>query len=120
MATPRCAGAARSARGLDLDAAAALAQRILHAVGGTPAPPIDDTRARATASLGYAPCPWRRPQGAEAAAEADDGAAYDFVISLADAGTYLSKLDGRNRAVGVLRPEDGRGVRLQLLAGPAD
>ncbi len=129
------------ARGLDLDDAAALAERILHAVGGTPVLLADGTRLRVTASLGYAPCPWRMAEGPEAASEADDGAAHDFVIGLADAGAYLSKLDGRNRAVGVLpgpdpeararldgvalgpgalRPEDGRGVLLRLLSGPTD
>jgi two-component system, chemotaxis family, response regulator WspR len=128
------------ARGLDPEDAAALAQRILQAVGGTPVELADGTRLRVTASLGYAPCPWRSPTGPEPLSGDDEGAAHDFAISLADAGAYLSKLDGRNRAVGVLpgpdaeararlagialgpgalRPEDGRGVLLHLLAGPS-
>lgn len=64
----------------------------------------------------------------------------DHVLNLADIGLYLSKFEGRNRACGVfpgpdasvvgriidldidlhgLRREDGRGVRLLTIQGPA-
>jgi two-component system chemotaxis family response regulator WspR len=126
------------ARGIDAEGARTLAHRILEAIGGEMiAFPGGDLRV--TASLGYAPCPWRAATESAADSEAASADAHDFAISLADAGAYLAKLDGRNRAYGalpgpdlhfrerlggvslgpgVLRPEDGRGVSLVAVAGP--
>lgn len=126
------------ARGIDGPGAQTLAQRILEAIGGKPID-VPGGALRVTASLGYAPCPWRAATEAAADREAANGDAHDFAISLADAGAYLAKLDGRNRAYGVLpgpdldfrerlagvslgpgvlRPENGRGVSLAPALGP--
>lgn len=119
------------ARGLDSNSARVLAERILHSIA-EPAIPIGEGRAlRISCSLGYAPCPF--------GAHSDTAEAHTLTIALADAGAYLSKLDGRNRAFGVLpgpdagfverlteisvgpgilRPEDGKGVHLVAINGP--
>ncbi|MBK8069567.1 MAG: diguanylate cyclase [Rhodanobacteraceae bacterium] len=121
------------ARGLSDDAAAALAERMLRAVGSQPVPVPLLEPLTISASLGYANWPW---PGRDAPAQVD----HHLAIGLADAGAYLAKLDGRNRGFGilpgpdpsfrrdlasislgpgVLRPEDGRGVQLVPIAGPA-
>lgn len=120
------------ARGLDDDAAAALAARMLHAIGSRPVPVPLLEPLTISASLGYANWPWPERNGP---AHED----HHLAIGLADAGAYLAKLDGRNRGFGilpgpdpsfrrdlasinlgpgVLRPEDGRGVHLLAIAGP--
>ena len=123
------------ARGLDASGAEALARRILDVIADVPVALAGRDPLRVTISLGYTPWPW--PDAPTAAgAHSDDS---HLAISLADAGTYLAKLDGRNRAFGVLpgsdpefrarlaeitlgpgelRVQDGRGVRLLTLAGP--
>jgi len=123
------------ARGLDAGGAKMLAQRILSAVAAHPIELPAANPIYVTASLGYANWPWSSdPQTAR-----EQAAEYHLAIGLADAGTYLAKLDGRNRAFGVLpgpddafsarlasvnlgpgvlRQEDGRGVNLVALSGP--
>lgn len=119
-----------AARGLDDDGARALAERILHSVADPPVTIGDGRTLHLSCSLGYAPCPFAASGGSDA---------HTLSIALADAGAYLSKLDGRNRAFGVLpgpdpafgarlgeisvgpgmlRPEDGKGVQLVALHGP--
>lgn len=130
-------------RGLNEDSARSLAERILKAVAGTPIALPGNRHLNVTASLGYAPAPWHWPDGGEIEGDvgsqhATESADHLLAIALADAGAYLSKLDGRNRGFGVLpgpdpefrkrlasislgpgvlRPEDGRGVRLVAIAG---
>lgn len=120
------------ARGLGDEAAAALAARMLHAIGSRPVTLPVHEPLEISASLGYACWPWPDREGP---AHID----HHLAIGLADAGAYLAKLDGRNRGFGilpgpdpsfarelasislgpgVLRPEDGRGVRLIAIAGP--
>jgi len=120
------------ARGIDLDGAQVLAQRLLNAIAEAPIRLPSGPVMHVTASLGYAPWPWT----ADLNVVNPD---HQLVIGLADAGTYLAKLDGRNRAFGVLpgpdadfatrlsninlgpgvlRPEDGKGVHLVALLGP--
>lgn len=121
------------ARGLDDEAAAVLAQRIMQAVAAVPIVIPRGPTLRVTASLGFASSPWWREERTE-------DIEHQLSIALADAGTYLSKTDGRNRAVGILpgpdesfseridrislgpgllRQEDGRGVRLVKIVGPS-
>ncbi|MCC6593314.1 MAG: diguanylate cyclase, partial [Xanthomonadales bacterium] len=120
------------ARALDSAAARALGTRILQLIGTQAFALPGREPLRVTASLGYASWPW--PDGCDV--DQDD---HQLAISLADAGAYLAKLDGRNCGFGVLpgpdhsfrarlpdivlgpgalRPEDGRGVRLVALPGP--
>lgn len=127
------------ARGLNPDRAHALADRILTLIANEPVSGPGGQLLRITASLGYAPCPWNATADVAADSKADNEA-HALTIALADAGAYLSKLDGRNRGFGVLpgpdsqflsrlesislgpgvlRPEDGRGVRLVAVTGPA-
>ncbi len=118
------------ARGLDDAAAAVLAERIMAVVSGAPVAMPRGLTLRVTISLGFASFPWHR----------DAHTDYPSTIALADAGTYLSKTDGRNRAVGILpgpeaadlderierislgpgllRQENGRSVRLVEIPGP--
>jgi two-component system chemotaxis family response regulator WspR len=113
--------------------ARSLARRILHAVGGEMQALPTGRPIQVTCSLGFAPMPWRRQEsGAELAPEQ--------LLNLADFALYLSKLEGRNRGVGVypgsdsgfvermgrlatspraLRDEHGRGVELHNIPGPA-
>jgi len=123
------------ARGLDASGAEVLALRILRAVAEHPIELSTQGPIHVTASLGYVNWPW----SSEPNAAAEQAAEYQLAIGLADAGAYLAKLDGRNRAFGVLRgpddgfsarlasvnlgpgvlrQEDGRGVHLILLCGP--
>jgi len=122
------------ARDLDARGAQVLARRILEAVALTAIAVPSREALHVTASLGYAPWPWT--------ADADDDPQGDphLAIALADAGTYLAKIEGRNRAFGVLpgpdaafrdqlasislspgvlRADDGRGVRLVAIGGPS-
>jgi two-component system chemotaxis family response regulator WspR len=116
------------ARGHDEAGAIRMATRILDAIGTEPIRLPGGRDLRVTCSLGFAQFPWR-------------GAALslDRLLGLADAGAYLCKREGRNRACGVfpgdehggprrvagcdpdpqvLLEEDGRGVRLVRLPGP--
>ncbi|HWS25990.1 MAG TPA: diguanylate cyclase [Xanthomonadales bacterium] len=124
------------AHGLDADGSIALAGRILSAVAQTPFALPGREPLHVTISLGFTPWPWMvEPNTGQEATHNEH-----LAIALADAGTYLAKLDGRNRAFGVfpgpdadfhqrladinlgpgvLRPEDGRGVRLVSWAGPS-
>jgi two-component system chemotaxis family response regulator WspR len=120
------------ARGIDIAGASVLAQRLLNAIATEPIRLASGQSLHITASLGFAPWPW---SDSIAGGNPD----HQLVIGLADAGTYLAKLEGRNRAYGVLpgpdadfadrlsninlgpgilRPEDGKGVRLVTLLGP--
>jgi len=121
------------ARDLDDQGAQVLARRILESVALTAIAVPGREALFVTASLGYAPWPWsshghEHPEGDQ-----------HLAIALADAGTYLAKIEGRNRAFGVLpgpdsafadrlasislspgvlRADDGRGVCLTAIAGP--
>lgn len=120
------------ARGIDAAGASILAQRILAAIGSEPVRLPSGQPIQISASLGFAPWPWNTLPGTI-------NPDHQLVIGLADAGTYLAKLDGRNRAYGVLpgpdpefadrlsninlgpgvlRVEDGKGVELVALLGP--
>lgn len=119
------------ARGLDDAAAEVLAGRILQAVSKRPVMLPNGLALKVTASLGYASSPWHDDTKA-------NRVEHQLAIALADAGTYLSKRDGRHRAYGViagpdlsfcerlpqmsispelLRQEDQRGVRLVEIVG---
>lgn len=124
------------ARGLDTDGSIALAGRVLRAVAETPVALPGRDPLHVTISLGFTPWPWM----VEASTGQAPAHGEHLAIALADAATYLAKLDGRNRAFGVfpgpdthfhksladinlgpgvLRPEDGKGVRLVSWAGPS-
>lgn len=119
------------ARGLEPDTAEQLAGRLLQLIGGEPMR-AGGRDLRVTCSLGWASWPW--------CAGLDPAAlSHDQIINLADAGAYLSKLEGRNRAHGVLpgpeldavarladvslrpgqlRAEEGRSIVLRSVRGP--
>jgi two-component system chemotaxis family response regulator WspR len=124
------------ARGLGPGGSEVLAGRILRAIAETPVALPGREPLYITISLGFTPWPWMVEPGP------DNTPAHNehLAIALADAGTYLAKLDGRNRAFGVfpgpdpdfhkrladinlgpgvLRPEDGKGVKLVTWAGPS-
>jgi two-component system chemotaxis family response regulator WspR len=113
--------------------ARSLARRLLQVIGGDPHVLPSGQAIQVTCSLGYAPLHWQTGEG-------DAVLSREQVINLADHALYLSKTEGRNRAIGVfpgedstftrrmtqlatqpggLRDEHGRGVRLQGVAGPA-
>jgi two-component system, chemotaxis family, response regulator WspR len=113
--------------------ARSLARRILQVVGSAPHVLPSGQSIHVTCSLGYAPLQWQTGEG-------DAVLSCEQVINLADNALYLSKIEGRNRAIGVypgedasftrrmthlasqpggLRDEHGKGVRLQAVAGPA-
>lgn len=119
------------ALGTAREAAALLAARILDALGGQPMGLGDDLRLRVTASLGWALYP--------ALPQAPQQVSIERALYLADAGVYLSKRQGRNRACGIvldrgepaaalyvdsenvverLLAEDGRTLSLQRIEGP--
>jgi two-component system chemotaxis family response regulator WspR len=110
-----------------------LARRLLQVVGGTPHLLPSGHAIQVTCSLGYAPLHWQTGEG-------DAVLSREQVINLADQALYLSKVEGRNRGIGVypgedaaftrrmtqlanqaggLRDEHGKGVRLTAVAGPA-
>jgi two-component system chemotaxis family response regulator WspR len=110
------------------------ARRLLHGIGGEPQVLPSGQVVQVTCSLGYAPMQWANAAGAAALTR-------EQVINLADAALYLSKLEGRNRGIGVypgrdakfvdrlvglgsnpggLRDEHGRGVTLHPVVGPGD
>jgi two-component system chemotaxis family response regulator WspR len=118
-------------RGFDSEGARQFAQRVLLSISATDMQLPAGLRLRVTCSMGYAPLPWLSQTGITLSREQ--------VLNLADLALYLSKLEGRNRACGVLpgpdehfaermaelsmdahalRREDGRGVQLQRLIGP--
>lgn len=120
------------ARGIDVAGANMLAQRLLNAIASEPIILPSGQSMNISASLGFAPWPWTT-------SPLQSIPDHQLVIGLADAGTYLAKLDGRNRAYGVLpgpdpdfaarlsninlgpgvlRVEDGKGVQLVALLGP--
>ncbi len=120
------------ARGIDAAGASILAQRVLVAIAAEAVRLPSGEMIQISASLGFAPWPWNTSPGIS-------NPDHQLVIGLADAGTYLAKLDGRNRAFGVLpgpdpefaarlskinlgpgvlRVEDGKGVELLALLGP--
>ena len=120
------------ARGIDARGASILAKRVLAAIAAVPVRLPSGELIQISASLGYAPWPWISEPGGP-------NPDHQLVIGLADAATYLAKLDGRNRAYGVLpgpdpdfaarlsninlgpgvlRVEDGKGVQLVSLLGP--
>lgn len=123
------------ARGLSDDGAVAMAQRILQAIAGQPIAIGQRQPLWMSASLGYTRWPWvSAPERFQGASD------YQWPVGLADAAAYLAKLAGRNRAYGVLpgpdpgfaqrladinlepgtlRREDGAGVELRELPGPA-
>jgi diguanylate cyclase (GGDEF)-like protein len=109
-----------------------LARRLLQVVGGTPHLLPSGHAIQVTCSLGYAPLHWQTGEG-------DALLSREQVINLADHALYLSKVEGRNRGIGVypgedaaftrrmtqlanqpggLRDEHGKGVRLTAVAGP--
>jgi two-component system chemotaxis family response regulator WspR len=113
--------------------ARSLAKRLLQVVGGEPHVLPSGQTLQVTCSLGYAPLHWQTGEG-------DAVLSREQIINLADHALYLSKTEGRNRAIGVfpgedasftrrmtqlanqpggLRDEHGKGVRLQAVAGPA-
>jgi len=110
-----------------------LARRLLQVVGGSPHLLPSGHAIQVTCSLGYAPLHWQTGEG-------DALLSREQVINLADHALYLSKVEGRNRGIGVypgedasftrrmthladqpggLREEHGKGVRLTAVAGPA-
>jgi two-component system chemotaxis family response regulator WspR len=112
--------------------AKSLAKRLLQVVGGEPHVLPSGQLLQVTCSLGYAPLHWQTGDG-------DALLSREQIINLADQALYLSKLEGRNRAIGVypgedstftrrmtqlatqpggLRDEHGKGVRLTAVAGP--
>jgi two-component system chemotaxis family response regulator WspR len=112
--------------------ARSLAKRLLQVVGGEPHVLPSGQVLQVTCSLGYAPLHWQTGDG-------DALLSREQIINLADQALYLSKIEGRNRAIGVypgedstftrrmtqlatqaggLRDEHGKGVRLQAVAGP--
>jgi two-component system chemotaxis family response regulator WspR len=114
----------------DAQAAARVARRLLDAVGAQPVMLANGAAVRTTCSLGYALHPFAASAGAPSVEQ---------VLGLADAAAYLSKLEGRNRAHGVLPGDDaaalaalvargcdatrlrdaaGRAVRLVVVEGP--
>jgi two-component system chemotaxis family response regulator WspR len=113
--------------------ARSFARRLLQVVGGEPHVLPSGQLLQVTCSLGYAPLHWQTGEG-------DAVLSREQVINLADHALYLSKIEGRNRGIGVypgedstftrrmtqlasqpggLRDEHGKGVRLQAVAGPA-
>ena len=119
-------------RGHDESSSSKLAQRLLDAVGREPVRLPGGQSLTVTCSLGFTPMPWTTDRSAPRLNR-------DQILNLADIALYLSKFEGRNRASGVfpgsdpgivdriidldidlhgLRREDGRGVRLQTIAGP--
>lgn len=124
------------ARGLDANGAQMMAARILHTIAEVPVALPGREPLHVSASLGYASWPW---SGVDQAHESNADDASHLAIGLADAGTYLAKMDGRNRGFGVLpgpdpdfcarlpdvnlgpgvlRLEDGKGVCLIVISGP--
>jgi len=118
-------------RGSDAEGAQQFAQRVLDCVGGSEMNLAGGVRLRVTCSLGFAPLPWGDANGT--------GLSREQVLNLADFALYLSKLEGRNRACGVLpgpvstppqhlterlidahslRQEDGKSVILRRVVGP--
>jgi two-component system chemotaxis family response regulator WspR len=85
----------------DAPAAARLAGRLLHVVGGQPVVLANGSTVRSTCSLGYALHPFAASDGAPGVEQ---------VLGLADAAAYLSKLEGRNRAHGVLPGHDAEAL----------
>ncbi len=119
-------------RGFDPEGAQQFAQRVLNSISRSDMHLTGGLRLRITCSMGFAPLPWSQQAGA--------GLSREQVLNLADFALYLSKLEGRNRACGVvpgpdsslpqrmselsmdahaLRNEDGRGVHLHRLLGPS-
>jgi predicted signal transduction protein with EAL and GGDEF domain len=105
---------------------------LLQVIGGEPHVLPSGQSIQVTCSLGYAPMQWPGDAGEPALTR-------EQVINLADNALYLSKIEGRNRAIGVypgedpsfarrlsvlasqpsaLRDEQGKGVRLHPVAGP--
>jgi len=112
---------------------AALARRLLGAIGSLTIRLPAGQDLRVTCSLGFTAMPWSRENVGRLLNR-------DQILNLADIALYLSKFEGRNRGCGVfpgpgasiveriinldldyrgLRSEDGRGVRLLTIAGPA-
>lgn len=120
------------ALGCAREAAEALAQRLLQALGEEPVAVTEAQSLSITASIGWALYP--------ALPNAPQQVSIERALFLADAGVYLAKHQGRNRAVGVIldrgEPEpalytdserigerllnaDGRALSLKHTAGPA-
>jgi two-component system chemotaxis family response regulator WspR len=113
--------------------ARSLARRLLQVIGAEPHVLPSGQSIQVTCSLGYAPLHWQTGEG-------DAVLSREQIINLADHALYLSKIEGRNRGIGVypgedssftrrmtqlasqpggLRDEHGKGVRLQAVAGPS-
>jgi two-component system chemotaxis family response regulator WspR len=113
--------------------ARSLARRLLHVIGGEPHVLPSGQVIQVTCSLGYAPLHWPGVEG-------EPPLSREQVLNLADHALYLSKVEGRNRGMGVfpgadstfvrrldllsthpnaLRQEHGKGVKLHPIAGPA-
>jgi two-component system chemotaxis family response regulator WspR len=111
---------------------AALARRLLAAIGSVTIRLPAGQDLRVTCSLGFTSMPWSRESVGRLLNR-------DQILNLADIALYLSKFEGRNRGCGVfpgpgasiveriinldldfqgLRSEDGRGVRLLTIDGP--
>jgi len=116
--------------GADVDDCIDHARRIMLALAATPVqiPTGDGLEIRC--SMGFAPYPWQATDGTPG---------FNALLTLADAGVYLSKHEGRNRSCGswpgtqpvssdhlldfardplALHDEDGRRVRLLRVQGP--
>jgi two-component system chemotaxis family response regulator WspR len=81
--------------GVDRVHAPAIIERVLHALGNTPATLPSGQPVRVTVSIGWAPYPF------DPAAPRD--ISIERCLALADAAVYLSKRGGRNRGHGIQR-----------------
>ena len=116
--------------GADVDACVEHARRIMLALAATPVQIPAGDALHIRCSMGFAPYPWTTIDGTPG---------FSALLTLADAGVYLSKQEGRNRSCGswpgerpvsaddllefardplALHDEDGRRVRLLRVAGP--
>lgn len=75
-----------------------LATRILESLANEPITVPSGHKLRVTASIGWAPFPWKRAE--------PQSVGLEDVLFMADTSVYLSKRGGRNRATGIL-PKTG-------------